>query len=182
MPLEIEVKIKIDDNFATVKTKLQEMRAELFHNRALEVDEYFDMKNKLEKTDQVLRLRDCSVLTYKGPQHKKQNMKVREEIEVMVDDGSKLEQILGKLGYTSSDRKEKYRETYVVGITKVCLDETPMGNYIEVEGTKANVDAVARKLGFTERDYITKSYTALWKEYARKHNVKGPMVFRNVPH
>jgi adenylate cyclase class 2 len=156
------------------------MKAELFHKRALEVDEYFDMGGKLHKTDEVLRLRDRSVLTYKGPQQKKQNMKVREELEVMVADGSRLEQILGKLGYTLSDRKEKYRETYLIGITKVSLDETPMGNYIEIEGKKENIAAVARKLGFRERDYITKSYTALWKEYARKHNVKGPMVFRNV--
>lgn len=180
MSLEIEVKIKIQDNFAAVKIKLQEMKAELFHKRALEVDEYFDAKEKLHKEDEVLRLRDRSVLTYKGPQQKKQTMKVREEIEVMVDDGSKLECILGKLGYTPSDKKEKYRETYLLHETKVSLDETPMGNYLEIEGEKENVAKVAQKLGFTERDYITESYTALWKDYAKQRKIKGPMVFRNV--
>ncbi len=180
MPLEIEVKIKIDDNFAVVKTKLQEMKAELFHKRALEVDEYFDNKGRLKRTDQVLRLRDRSVLTYKGPQQKNKNMQVREELEVMVADGNKLEQIFGKMGYTVSDKKEKYRESYLAGNTTICIDETPLGNYIEIEGAKENVVIVARKLGYTEQDYITKSYTALWKEYAKKHNIKGSMVFRNV--
>lgn len=180
MPLEIEIKIKIEDDFAVVKTKLQEMKAELFHKRALEIDEYFDARGTLQKGDEVLRLRDRSVLTYKGPQQKRQNMKVREELEVIVGDGSKLEQILGKLGYTLSDKKEKYRETYLLDHTKVSLDETPMGNYLEIEGEKGNVAKVARRLGFTERDYIKESYTALWKDYAKQRKIKGSMVFRNV--
>lgn len=176
MPTETEIKIKID-NIDKIKTKVLEMRAELFKKRALQVDEYFDKKNALEKSDQVLRIRDNSILTYKGPKQKKQNMKIREEIEVMVDSGLYLKEILKKLGYTKTGAKEKYREAYIFQLTQICIDETPMGNFIEIEGSKQGVIDVAKKLGFSERNFITKSYTAMWKEFAVKNKKKGEMVF-----
>lgn len=176
MPTETEIKIKID-NIPAMQQKLLALKAELYKKRALEVDEYFDKKGALQKTDQVLRLRDNTLLTYKGPQEKKQKFKVREEIEVMVDKGEYLRKILEKLGYTYSKRKEKYRESYVLGTTKICIDETPMGNFLEIEGTKESVQQAAQKLGFTEKQFIKKSYTALWEEYAAKNKIKGGMVF-----
>lgn len=176
MPTETEIKIKID-NIAAIKQKLLELKADLYKKRALEVDEYFDKKGMLKKTDQVLRLRDNTLFTYKGPQEKKQKLKIREEIEVMVDNGEYLKKILEKLGYTNLKRKEKYREAYVLGTTKIVIDETPMGNYIEIEGTKESVQQAAQKLGFTEKQFNKKSYTALWEEYAAKNNIKGDMVF-----
>lgn len=176
MPTETEIKIKID-SIDKIKTKVLEIRAELFKKRALQVDEYFDKKNALEKSDQVLRLRDNSILTYKGPKQKKQNMRVREEIEIMVDNGIYLKEILEKLGYMKTTTKEKYREAYIFQLTQICIDETPMGNFIEIEGSKQGVLDIAKKLGFSEKEFITKSYPRLWQEYAVKNKKKGEMVF-----
>lgn len=176
MPTETEIKIRID-NIEQIKNKLLEMRAELFKKKALQVDEYFDKKNALKRTDQVLRLRDNSVLTYKGPKQKKNKLKIREEIEVMVDSGMYLKQILEKLGYVQTQKKEKYREAYIFHLTQICIDETPMGNFIEIEGSEHGVLDVAKRLGYSEKDFITKSYTALWKEFAFKNKKKGDMVF-----
>ena len=176
MPTETEVKLKIG-SIEQIKNKLLEIRAELFKKKALQIDEYFDKKGGLKKSDQVLRLRDNTILTYKGPKKKKQNMKIREEIEVMVDNGRYLKEILEKLGYTKTGIKEKYREAYIFQLTQICIDETPIGNFIEIEGSKQGVFDVAKKLGFNEKEFITKSYTALWKEYATKNKKKGDMVF-----
>ncbi len=176
MPTESEVKIKID-NIDAIKAKLHEIRAEPYKKKALQTDVYFDNKSKLKKTDQTLRLRDNQILAYKGPAQKKQKLKIREEIEVMIDNGNYMKEILAKLGYIPTRTKEKYREGYIFHLTQICIDETPMGNFIEIEGSKEGVYDVAKRLGFTEKNFITKSYTALWEEYAKEKDIKGDMVF-----
>lgn len=192
MPTETEVKIKIGSIDET-KNKLLNLNAELYKKRALETDEYFDKKASLRKTGKVLRLRDNSILTYKGheqnkqknkyekkqknKQNMKQTMKIREEIEVMIDNAENLKKILEKIGFSVSARKEKYREAYVLNLTKICIDETPIGNYIEIEGTKEGVKQIAIALGFSEKQFIKKSYSTLWEEYARQHKIKGDMLF-----
>ncbi len=176
MPLETEIKIKIN-NIDYIKNKVIEMRAELFKKRALQEDEYFDKKESLKKADQLLRLRDNSIISWKGPGQKGQKMKIREEIEVMVDNGAYLKQILEKLGYMPTMRREKYRESYIFHLTKICIDETPMGNFLEIEGSKEGILDVAKRFGFIEKDFIKRSYPALWEEYAKKKKIKGDMVF-----
>src|SRR3989338_4036360 len=160
MPIESEVKIKID-NLDAIKAKILEIRAEPYKKKVLETDEYFDNKKKLRKSGEILRLRNNSILTYKGPAQKKQKIKVAEEIEVMVDNGAYTKEIFMKLGYLPTLKKEKYRESYILHLTKICIDETPMGNYLEIEGSKEGVFDVAKRLGFTDKVFITKSYNAL---------------------
>jgi len=58
------------------------------------------------------------------------------------------------------------------------LDETPVGNYVELEGAPAWIDRMARRMGFAERDYITASYARLYLDWCRKNRVKpSNMVF-----
>ena len=176
MPTETEVKIKID-SIDAIKAKILEMRAELFKKRALQIDIAFDNKAKLKKSGECLRIRDNAILTYKGPKQKGSKMKIREELEVMVDNGKYLAEILNKLGYFPTQRKEKYREAYIFHLTQICLDETPMGNFLEIEGSKEGVLDVAKRLGYTEKQFNNQSYGTLWEEYAEKHKIKGDMVF-----
>lgn len=176
MPTETEVKIKIE-SIDAMKAKILEMRAELFKKRALQMDTAFDKKGKLKKNGECLRIRDNAILTYKGPKQKGSKMKIREELEVMVDSGKYLAEILGKLGYFPTQKKEKYRESYIFHLTQICLDETPLGNFLEIEGSKEGVLDVAKQLGFSEKEFINKSYGALWEDYAKKHKIKGDMVF-----
>ena len=58
------------------------------------------------------------------------------------------------------------------------LDETPIGMFMELEGTPTWIDRTARKLGFGQPDYITASYGRLYLDWCREHGVKpGNMVF-----
>ncbi len=60
------------------------------------------------------------------------------------------------------------------------LDETPIGIYLELEGTPAWIDRTARRIGFREEDYITESYGRLYLDWCRKNRVKpGDMVFED---
>ncbi len=58
-------------------------------------------------------------------------------------------------------RYEKFRTTYalrsVPGL-KIELDETPVGIYLELEGSFAAIDRGASLLGFGRKDYLKDSY------------------------
>lgn len=179
MPEETEVKLKIND-VEEIKTCVLNLNGELFKKRHLEIDEYFDNNHKLQETNQVLRLRDKKVLTYKGPKKNNEKFKICEEVETIVNDGNNMTYILAKLGYTPTKRKEKYRTTFVLGKTTIALDETPMGTFVELEGRKEDIVRTAKKLGFSEKDFITETYTDLWHAHAKKYDIKGDMVFNNV--
>ncbi|MBZ5585650.1 MAG: hypothetical protein LAQ30_26305 [Acidobacteriia bacterium] len=48
-----------------------------------------------------------------------------------------------------------------------------------MEGSPAWIDRAARKLGFSEREYITASYARLYLDWcARRGSKPGDMVFR----
>jgi adenylate cyclase class 2 len=58
------------------------------------------------------------------------------------------------------------------------LDETPIGEFLELEGEPGWIDRTARELGFSEADYITDTYGALFEAYrARNPGAGADMVF-----
>jgi hypothetical protein len=44
------------------------------------------------------------------------------------------------------------------------LDTTPIGNYLEIEGSARDIKLVASKLGYRQRDFIKESYMALFEK------------------
>jgi adenylate cyclase class 2 len=137
------------------------------------------------------------ILTFKGPARKLQSskkragqsktinpLKVREEHEVAFDSWQRLANILLGLGLTATFRYEKFRTTYIlpgVGPLKVELDETPVGLFLELEGTAAAIDQAARLLGYSRRDFISETYGALYLDDCRRRGVKpSDMLFRRT--
>jgi hypothetical protein len=58
------------------------------------------------------------------------------------------------------------------------LDETPIGEFLELEGPPSAIDRMAKLLGYSRSDYITKSYLALYLAQCRKKGlVAGDMLF-----
>jgi adenylate cyclase, class 2 len=120
----------------------------------------------------------AAVLTYKGPAQPGavetgfhgRRYKIREEHELRVDDAEALVRVFEGMGLRPLFRYEKYRTTYRlpgVGGVLVELDETPIGDFLELEGEAAAIDRAAGLLGFRPTDYITKSYGALFVERRR---------------
>jgi len=88
--------------------------------------------------------------------------------------------ILERLRYRPVFRYEKYRTEFREPrrAGTIVLDETPIGVYLELEGTPAWIDRTARRLGFAHEDYITASYGRLYVEWCRQHRCKpADMVF-----
>ncbi len=82
-------------------------------------------------------------------------------------------------------RYEKFRTTYRFPATArwasdllIELDETPIGAFVELEGPSEAIDRAANLLGFGPKDYITKSYLALYLDQCRAQGMTpGHMVF-----
>jgi adenylate cyclase class 2 len=101
--------------------------------------------------------------------------KVREEIETELPDGAMMRRIFEGLGLRGWFRYEKYRATYVLpgrhGWAKGLLievDETPIGVFVELEGSAAAIDRAARELGYSPRDYVLKNYLLLYVEECKR--------------
>lgn len=183
MPVETEIKIRVDKP-AAVRKKLRDLGYEVHAPRVFESNTVFDTVDKqLRSNGELLRLRRtgrAGLVTYKGIANNGGPHKSREEIETTVSDPDATQEIFSRLRLAPAFRYEKYRTEYKrhgsSGI--VTIDETPIGNFLELEGAPGWIDKTARKLGYSLPDYITKSYGALYVEYCRDHGLEpSNMVF-----
>ena len=137
---------------------------------------------ELAARGKLLRLRRDGVrtlLTYKAPVPGEHRHKVREEHETEIADAEALVAILDGLGYSPVYRYQKYRTLFELEGVTVCLDETPIGCFVELEGQPEAIDRVAARLGFAEQDYIRLTYRDLQEREAAEsgRGETGDMVF-----
>jgi adenylate cyclase class 2 len=141
----------------------------------------------LDSDDEQLRRRRCvlrvrteggkSRLTFKGPVQPS-SMKVREEVETVVGDGEVLLRVLHELGLHIWFRYEKYREEFAREDVIAAIDETPVGVFVEIEGSEDGITAMAEALGFGPDDYIIDSYRGLFLSHRESLGLTGQdMVF-----
>ena len=186
MKLEIEIKLRLPGKLAKIRRTLGQLGFRVTHPRALESNILFDnSKRSLRKHGMIVRVRLMSghrVLTYKGPSKTGSRYKQRQEIEIDLPDGARLDTIFTHMGYHPVFRYEKYRAEYAKprGVGKVLLDETPIGNFLELEGPPRWIDRTARLLGYSRSDYITRSYGYLYLSYCRERRIRPKdMLFQD---
>ena len=162
---ETEVKLRVSD-LAAVRQSLRRMGAQLSDQRHLEDNVLFDdAEGSLREAGTVLRLRrtpGAGLLTFKGPRQLQDGVKSREERETKVEDPGALETILRRLGYRPVFRYQKFRESWSHRGQQIEVDETPIGSFLEIEGDREGIHAVAALLGFSPRDYVNESYVGLF--------------------
>jgi len=141
----------------------------------------------LDTEDEVLRRRRCvlrvrtesgkSLVTYKGPVQPS-SMKVREEQETVIGDGTVMLRVFEELGLHVWFRYEKYREEYAAQDVTIAIDETPVGTFVEIEGGEEGILTVAKALGRTPSDFLLDSYRALFIKHREEFGLTGTnMVF-----
>ena len=177
---EIEIKIPVAD-IPEIISRVLSLGFEKIQKKTYEYNIVFDTPDgNLRKKSQLLRLRkwgDLSQITFKKPvsvNHREEQYKIREETEITVSEFNKTQKILLNLGYHIFFIYEKYREIYRHDEILIMIDQTPIGNYIEIEGYPADIDTVSKNLGFTKSDYIVDSYYSLF----RQQNPEGHMLFK----
>ncbi len=171
MTLETEIKLSLE-SAAQGKLLLKRAGFRLRKRRALEENTLFDTETcTLRQAGTALRIRQTrghAILTYKGPVRPGKH-KSREELEIEIGDAALGARILSRLGFEPVFSYRKFRSEYA-GKTAggiICLDETPAGCFLELEGPARWIEQTRRALGFRASDAVTASYsqlyTAAWK-------------------
>lgn len=163
--LEIEVKFLVDD-LAAVRDRLMVLGARIHKPRVYERNVRFDDPwDGLRRQGKLLRLRQDMVarLTYKGePQTAVESeARVREELEVEVGDFQTTLTLLARVGFEPKQVYEKYRETFIFGRVEIVLDEMPFGDFVELEGDDASIQAAVAALGLDWNLRILADYLSL---------------------
>jgi adenylate cyclase, class 2 len=183
MPNEIEIKFRIE-NLPALARALKQAGFKQLTRSTHEMNSLYDLPGqKLRRRDEMLRLRtygEIWTLTHKA-KSKAGRHKVRVELETRIENGPQMDAILRALGFTPTFRYEKYRAEWSDGKGHVVVDETPIGNFGEIEGASRWIDHTARALGIGRGDYITQTYAPMFFAWKRRmHSRATEMTFRAV--
>lgn len=178
---EVEVKLPAADLDA-IRRRLRERSASLERARHEESNDlYDDAEGRLARAGCALRVRrvegECR-LTFKGAARFEQGVKTREERETTVGDAREIEVILQRLGLQRRFRYEKRREEWRLAGCAVALDETPIGDFVEIEGDPVGIRKAVAALELDFTAAIPYSYARLYALKRREDPTLPPdMVF-----
>lgn len=181
MNIETEIKIKIEDTTDFCR-QLDALNPRTLSARHFEDNYLLDFPDQqLQSGRCLLRIRFAggqSYLTFKGPPREDGVFKTREELETGVEDGAILLQVLERIGMRVGFQYQKYRREFLLDGVHVAVDETPIGNYAEFEGSEERIRSLARRMGIAESRFLRVSYYSLYLEYCQRTG-KAPelMVF-----
>ena len=156
--------------------------------RTLERNALFDTPDRdLLRDRKILRMRqygDRWVVTHKRPPANNDDtafVKERLETETAVDDGEAMGAVFVELGYAPMFRYEKFRTELHDGTGALVIDETPIGDFAELEGERAWIDAALDRLGVSREWCFTDSYGRMFLDWkARNGSSAENMTFDEV--
>jgi len=187
LKFEIEIKLRLPKDFSEIRKQLHRLGFRIHKRRAFQSNILFDdAKRRLRKHGKLLRVRRSGrrgLLTLKGPSEQSRYKK-RWEMETDLPSGDLIERILVQIGYHPVFRYEKFRTEYTRGSDDgaALLDETPIGNFLELEGRPQWIERTAKLLGFSRKDYINRSYGDLYLAHCREHRTRpNDMIFKVRP-
>ncbi|HEY2236872.1 MAG TPA: class IV adenylate cyclase [Candidatus Angelobacter sp.] len=182
---EVEIKFRIDD-IEAFTASLPTAGFRLITPRTHEMNTLFDQPGaKLRRRGALLRLREYGsrwTLTYKDRSRKQSGRhKSRREIETQVENGEAMGRIIEAIGFSPSFRYEKFRSEWADSTGHVVIDETPIGNFGEIEGPATWIDLTAKRLNVSVKSYLKESYAELFAGWKRKTRSKAnEMTFKAI--
>jgi adenylate cyclase class 2 len=179
MPVETEIKFRLDQfaDLAGFTARLPAAGFTLVTPRSFESNVLYDTPDRqMRARTEILRIRNYAgrcLLTHKrlpdaGPAE--DTHKHRIETETEVSDGDALAQVFRSLGLVPAFRYEKWRTEWSAGEGHCVIDETPIGNYAELEGPAEWIDRAAARLGIDPGQYLTLSYGRLFDLWRQQHH------------
>ncbi len=179
MPVETEIKFRLDtlDDVTGLTQRLHAAGFRLQTPRAFESNVLYDTPGRqMRARTEILRIRDYAgrwTVTHKrlpdvGPGEDTHKHRIETETEVV--DGNAVAEIFVSLGLVPAFRYEKWRAEWTDGEGHCVIDETPIGNYVELEGPAKWIDRTAARLGVDRAQYITLSYGRLFDLWRDEHH------------
>jgi adenylate cyclase class 2 len=180
---EIEIKFRVADARKLARY-VRRAKFRLVTPRTHEMNTLYDLPgHPLRKRGDLLRLRKYGkswVLTHKSKGTSGRH-KTRVELETKVADGEQTDAILRALGFQPTFRYEKLRAEWGDGKGHVLLDETPIGDFGEIEGPPRWIDRTAQALGILPDQYITDTYAGLFFAWKRRTGSRATeMTFQSI--
>jgi adenylate cyclase class IV len=173
---ELELKARVEDPEA-LRNALVAAGAELVYRGAM-LDRRFDRKGRLERRDEVVRLRvyhpagggpEWGVLGWKGPAGRRGAYRHREEWESRVDDPRAVLVVLRRLGYKVSVRIDRAVEQYRLGEATLRIEWYPaMDVLVEVEGTPEEIERAIAKTGLPRDAFLPESLSYFCAAYEER--------------
>jgi adenylate cyclase class 2 len=84
-----------------------------------------------------------------------------ERHETEVKNEKHLRKILKSLGLQPVFQYSKFRTVFRKKRLTICLDETPIGDFLELEGQQSEIVRFADTLNFSKKDFIKLDYVQL---------------------
>jgi adenylate cyclase class 2 len=174
MPVETEIKFRVDEPVG-LSQRLQDAGFYLKTPRSFESNVLYDTPDRrMRARTEILRIRSYAgrwTLTHKrvpdtGPGEDKHKHRIETETEV--SDGNALADVFKSLGLVAAFHYEKWRSEWEDGEGHCVVDETPIGNFAELEGTAEWIDRTAKRLGIDPGLYITLSYGRLFEQWRER--------------
>lgn len=181
MTIEVEIKLAIGPA-APLTSKLLELGARITTPRGLETNVLLEMASgQLYKRGRILRIRrydGAGTLTYKEPAEGPPGFKVRREIEAPLSEPEAVHATLAAAGLRTGWRYEKMRTVLRAGELALMVDETPIGNFLEIEGPAAAITDMTLRLGRSPSEAILGSYRDLYVAWCQSRGLPvGDMLF-----
>ncbi len=164
MNTEYEVRVLEINHDEMVKT-LESLGAE-FKFDSLQQRYVYDLKPKQD--NKWIRLRTDgkkTTLTIKDLQSK--SIDGTKELEIIVDDFTKTNQILEELGYHNRGFQQNKRTQYILDGVEIDLDRWPLiPEYMEIEGPSTEtVYETLTKLGINKDEIVTLDVASIYDHY-----------------
>jgi adenylate cyclase class 2 len=182
---EVEIKLRVSD----VPVLFRELRrlGAVPHGRVFEQNTLYDTPDSdFRRRGRMLRLRietpapsgpirggrRRAMITSKAaaPAGPGSRYKLKLEREALVRNFRWWHRVFRSIGLRPGFRYEKYRATFRLPGLFLDLDETPVGVFLELEGSPRAIDRVALALGFSPHDYVRETY---WDLYAADSRRRG---------
>ncbi len=185
--VETEIKFRVDDP-SGLAAKLVQAGFHLDTPRTFESNVLYDTPDRqMRAQTEILRIRSyggkCTMTHKRLPNDRpgEDRHKHRLEFETEVSDSDALAEVFERLGLTAAFRYEKWRTEWSDGQGHCVVDETPIGNFAELEGDPEWIDHVAARLGVTNSEYMTLSYGRLFEQWREEnHSSAEHLTFEAV--
>lgn len=164
-PLETELKLRIPAT-APYRSLLEALGFREITPSQPEISVLWDHSRELGSGGCALRTRTYAGqtrLTWKGPKIPHALLKIRPEHETGIEDGEALEAILRALGFEPVMSMQKVRAVWQRAEVEACLDETPFGCYLELEGEPQAIRIAMEGLGLAPDRAEHRSYPELYQ-------------------
>jgi adenylate cyclase, class 2 len=188
MPVETEIKFRVSD-LAQLEQRLRSAGFRLETPRTFESNVLYDTPDRqMRARTEILRIRNYGgkwTLTHKrlpttGPSEDLHKHRIETETEVA--DGDALAEVLTSLGLVPAFRYEKWRAEWNDGEGHCVVDETPIGNYAELEGRPEWIERASARLGVDQAQYLTLSYGRLFDLWRQEHDSAAEdLTFAAIP-